>query len=98
MTSDLLILGYSGGDDFDIVPSLQNIKTKHITWINHSNDINDNNTITEVNLNEDSGRNRLIKAQLTKVSNSVELYNTNTQAFLKKEGNINILPRKKIFT
>ena len=95
-TSDLLILGYSGGDDFDIVPSLQNIKTKHITWINHSNDINYNNTITEVNLNEDSGRNRLIKAQLTKVSNSVELYNTNTQVFLK-EGNINILPKKRNF-
>lgn len=94
-TSDLLILGYSGGDDFDIVPSLLNIKTKHITWINHSNDINYNNTITEVNLDEDSGKNRLIKAQLAKIPKSVELYNTNTKFFLIKEGKINILPKQR---
>lgn len=96
-TSDLLIVGYSGGDDFDIIPSLLNIKIKHITWINHSNDINYDNIITEVNLNEDSGKNRLIKVQLVKSPNSVELYNTNTKFFLIEKGNINIVTKKRSF-
>lgn len=32
----LVVLGYSGGDDFDIIPTLKNLnKIKEIIWINH---------------------------------------------------------------
>jgi len=37
--NDLLVLGYSGYDDFDICPLLCSIESeKKIAWINHSND------------------------------------------------------------
>jgi tetratricopeptide (TPR) repeat protein len=39
-THDLIVLGYSGLDDFDIFPTIQNIKSsKKIIWITHKNDI-----------------------------------------------------------
>lgn len=94
-SSDLLIVGYSGSDDFDIIPSLQEIETKHITWINHSNEINVHNAIRNTNIDANTGRNRLIKTKLLINSNSVSLYNTNTQKFLIDEGGIHTLPQQK---
>nr|MDO8117221.1 tetratricopeptide repeat protein [Candidatus Sigynarchaeota archaeon] len=36
----LLVMGYSGGDDFDIGPTLQDlVGVKSIVWINHANEI-----------------------------------------------------------
>lgn len=39
-THDLVVLGYSGLDDFDILPTIQNINSsKRIIWITHINDV-----------------------------------------------------------
>lgn len=39
-TRDLVIFGYSGLDDFDIVPALRSIRTdKRLIWVSHAEDI-----------------------------------------------------------
>jgi len=35
----IVVIGYSGSDDFDIVPTLEVLSIPNIIWINHSNDI-----------------------------------------------------------
>ena len=46
----LVVMGYSGSDDFDIVPTLMVLEDlKHVFWINHVNDPAFQNKIYEIN-------------------------------------------------
>ena len=46
----LVVMGYSGYDDFDIIPTLKILTNlKKIIWINHIKDLNYEGEITEIN-------------------------------------------------
>jgi len=48
----LVVMGYSGSDDFDIVPTLKILNIPAIIWINHSKDIEKRNEeIHEIDVN-----------------------------------------------
>lgn len=94
-SSNLLFVGYSGSDDFDVIPSLQSIETKNIIWINHCNNINYSDTSESINQLDNSGMSLLIRTKLNKCPYSVKLFNTNTKFFLMGDGGIYVLPKQK---
>lgn len=50
----LVTIGYSGGDDFDIIPTLKTLKKiKNIYWINHKKDEYDCESIFEIDGTDD---------------------------------------------
>ncbi len=57
----LVVIGYSGSDDFDIVPTLAVLRQlKNVIWINYSNDIKmGNEQIYEINENTSQSLNKL---------------------------------------
>lgn len=93
-TSNIIFVGYSGADDFDIVPSLLKMNLKQIIWINHNNDVNFCNAV-ETDIDEDTGRNKLLRNQLKKQYDSVRLYNTNTRTFLSELGHVSEIPEHR---
>ena len=45
----VIVIGYSGLDDFDIIPALSTIKSdQYLIWINHQRNISINNAIIEI--------------------------------------------------
>lgn len=69
--SDIIILGYSGMDDFDILPSINQIKSnKRIIWIQHDVNFDVNNAqIYKLNQDIKSNRNDLENKNKTNSKN-----------------------------
>jgi len=88
----LIIMGYSGSDDFDIIPTLKILKNlKNIIWINHINIQSEKETIFEVKKNEleDYKGNRKVDQILREIKamgNSEKVYrvDVNTTELIKK--------------
>lgn len=93
-TSSIIFAGYSGADDFDIVPSLLEMNLKQVIWINHNNDVDLCNAI-ETDIHENTGRNTLLRNQLNKRHDSAKLYNTHTGTYLSKLGHISEIPKHR---
>lgn len=93
-TSSMIVVGYSGADDFDIVPSLHTMNLKQVIWINHSNAVSFYNAI-KTDIVENTGRNILLRKQLKEHPESVKLYNTNTKIFLSELGHIPEMPKQR---
>ena len=97
-TGNMLFVGYSGSDDFDIVPSLMELNISNIIWINHSEKICLENVI-ENYLADNSGRSSLLRKQHKKAEDTAKIYNTNTRVFLSDFGGIKkIQSEKNIYT
>ena len=90
----LLFVGYSGCDDFDIIPSLMLIDINNILWINHNKQVCTDNVI-ERYLTEDNGRSHLLEKRYRIASDSVKFYDTNTREFLMSLGGIKDIPDGK---
>ena len=89
-SSELTVVGYSGGDDFDIVPSLQEIQFKKIQWIFHSDAESDitNKYIEKLSTqNVLSPRDELFKHYYTNKNLELTLLNSNTLEYLKEKFN-----------
>lgn len=86
-SSKLLFVGYSGSDDFDIVPSLMKMDIGRILWINHNEKVCLDNVVEKYMIG-DNGRSRLLRKQFEKSDNAVELFDTNTRVFLSELGGI----------
>ncbi len=88
----LIVMGYSGNDDFDIVPTLKVLKNlRSVIWINHLNNFNDNEKIYEIEENNNNSFNDLTKAkkilmEIKRVNNVNHVYivYTNTTNLIKK--------------
>ncbi|MFC1493334.1 tetratricopeptide repeat protein, partial [candidate division KSB1 bacterium] len=53
-SNDLVVVGYSGLDDFDILPTLQTIESKRrLIWIDHDNDLTLDNAKIDIITNDD---------------------------------------------
>lgn len=87
-TGKLVFVGYSGSDDFDIVPSLLQMDIKDILWIDHSDKSVSNKNVVKYYLNEDSGRSRLLRKQVETIGHAARLYSTDTSCYLSKIGKI----------
>lgn len=94
-SSNLIVAGYSGSDDFDIVPALKKLIPYNLTWIDHDEKINMENIINDeislINDSQQSGRNQLI-SKLYKQNNNIKLFKTHTAPYLKELGGITTLP------
>lgn len=86
-STKMIFVGYSGSDDFDIVPSLMEISIGNLLWINHNEKINANNVVDGY-LTGSGGRSSLLKKQYEIAQDSVELYDTNTREFLSNVGGV----------
>lgn len=93
-TSSMIVVGYSGADDFDIVPSMHTMNLKQVIWINHCNTVSFFNSI-KTDIVENTGRNILLRKQLEEHPGSVKLYNTNTKIFLSELGHISEMPKQR---
>lgn len=51
-SSELVFIGYSGSDDFDIMPTLQNLNIPSIVWIDHNNCICYKNVIHKYHISD----------------------------------------------
>ena len=86
-TERLIFVGYSGSDDFDIVPSLLQMNLSNILWINHCDQFVCENVVDKY-LKGESGRSKLLRKSYLEFDNNVELYDVNTCFFLSNLGNI----------
>lgn len=93
-STKMLFVGYSGSDDFDIVPSLMEISIGNLLWINHNEKINDNNVVDGYLIGS-GGRSSLLKKQYETAQDSVVLYDTNTREFLSNTGGVNKIQMSK---
>ncbi|MFX0148878.1 MAG: tetratricopeptide repeat protein [Candidatus Hodarchaeota archaeon] len=87
----LVVMGYSGSDDFDIVPTLKNLKDlTNIFWFNHKNDDDGREKIFKYNINSIQPSSSLEKTdqilidifQMNHVK-SIFRIDANTQRFIK---------------
>lgn len=88
-SNKLIIVGYSGGDDFDIIPSLIKIKPDTVYWIQHSNSIDYENKISSILDNNNkihetlrAERDRFIINQHKYRASSIKYFETNTLEYL----------------
>ncbi len=97
-SSTLLFVGYSGSDDFDIMPSLNLIEPPHTTWIYHSNGINSDKGASKF-LTVDVTERKLLDIQVKQeknirgdelyllnmhnLGNHISCYTCNTSEYLK---------------
>ncbi len=73
----LIIMGYSGSDDFDILPALFELKdVKNIVWINHITDSSENFYLTEISHDKKVQTDKLwrILSKIRNKSNVKHLY------------------------
>ncbi|TXT57125.1 MAG: hypothetical protein BAJALOKI1v1_1870004 [Promethearchaeota archaeon] len=76
----LVVMGYSGSDDFDIIPTLTGlIELKDIIWINHTSNDNKTEKIYEINKSADKKRTKTVKvdqilAKLYRMNNAECVY------------------------
>lgn len=94
-SSKLLFVGYSGSDDFDIVPSLMKMDIGRILWINHNEKVCLDNVVEKYMIG-DNGRSKLLRKQFEKSDDAVELIDTNTRVFLSELGGIKELKCGKL--
>ncbi|NIM15725.1 MAG: tetratricopeptide repeat protein [Candidatus Aminicenantes bacterium] len=103
-THDLVVIGYSGGDDFDICELLVNIETdRKLLWINHSTKNKNGTIITRAEI-ENCGRDEqgnviepmfdlLNRMGLSRPANNTVLVNIDTsevRAFLTEQYHIDL--------
>lgn len=95
-TSTLIIAGYSGSDDFDIIPVLKKMVPYNLIWIEHNNDNDNKNRIEEeIDLmlkTQKNGKEQLISKSYICDRSTVTLYKTHTGTYLKALGGINSTP------
>lgn len=84
-SSEVIFVGYSGSDDFDIVPSLMSLNLGNVLWINHNEYVCYENTVKKY-LDDEGGRSRLLRKQFDLSKGTVKLYDTNTCVFLAALG------------
>lgn len=84
-SSEVIFVGYSGSDDFDIVPSLMSLDLGNVLWINHNESVCYKNTVKKY-LDKEGGRSRLLRKQFDLSNGTVKLYDTNTSVFLTALG------------
>ncbi|MHA2246939.1 MAG: tetratricopeptide repeat protein [Candidatus Hodarchaeales archaeon] len=106
---DLIVIGYSGLDDFDVMPSLWNIKSdRKIFWINHEKKLQVDNarieSIRETNgkiLSKNDSDIYLLNflKQKSRTPSNIYRINVNTKNFIKwfaKKYELQIAPRNQI--
>jgi tetratricopeptide (TPR) repeat protein len=87
----VVVMGYSGSDDFDVVPTLKVLREMtSIIWIDHRYDLTDRPIVYEIevpnkNLNENEGKVDQILRDIKLVSNIPHVYKVemNTSSFSK---------------
>ncbi len=84
----LVIMGYSGSDDFDVVPTLMVLKSiKHIVWINYIPDDKGKEKIYEINatMTDTTDKVNQILVNIKKTNNAEHVYrvDTNTTRLIK---------------
>jgi len=82
----LVVMGYSGSDDFDIVPTLKILNIPSIIWINHSKDIEiGNEVMQEIDVNASQALDELDK-KLMQMKNADHVYrvDVNTTGMVKQ--------------
>lgn len=99
-TKTLIVAGYSGSDDFDIVPALKELLPYNLIWIDHNNNNNPQNVIEQeidsiINTSQ-NGKEQLISQLYTYKNYTIELYKTHTCTYFKALGGITCLPQKDI--
>lgn len=99
-TKALIVAGYSGSDDFDIVPVLKELVPYNLIWIDHNDNTNTQNVIEhEIELileGAQNGKGQLISLLYTCDKNVIKLYKTHTGTYLKVLGGITCLPKMDI--
>ena len=90
----LIVLGYSGSDDFDIIPTLKKLNLLDmIIWINHVNSKLNYEIISMNDLGDDRDNSNLknlySKMNLKNLGVPFYLFNANTSELLKKANNQN---------
>jgi len=81
----LVVMGYSGSDDFDIVPTLKVLSIPNIIWISHSRDIEiGNEEMHEIDVTANSALDELDK-KLMEMKQAEHIYcvNVNTSSMVK---------------
>lgn len=95
-TEALIVAGYSGSDDFDIVPVLKELVPYNLIWIDHNNNTNTQNVIEHEIASKleatQNGKGQLISQLYTCDKNAIRLYKTHTGTYLKELGGITCLP------
>lgn len=82
-TRSLVVIGYSGGDDFDIIPTLKTLKKfENIYWINHKKNEYKSEEIYEIEQADNELVNgieniNIILASIKKVNFSTKIYKIN---------------------
>ncbi|MFN8296356.1 MAG: SIR2 family protein [Chitinophagales bacterium] len=96
-SNNLIIVGYSGNDDFDIIPSLYNIKPQKLIWIKNSKSYSKKNCIkdkiNEILLKKENERDqseRYILDQYSKTS--LVYYKTLPSEYLSNYGGLTKIP------
>lgn len=96
-SNNLIIIGYSGNDDFDIIPSLYNINPHKIIWIKNSKSISKKNSIknkiNEILLKDENERDqseRYILDQYHKIN--LDYYTTVPSEYLSNYGGLIKIP------
>lgn len=84
--SKLIFVGYSGSDDFDIVPTLLAIDIPRILWINHNEKVSSDNVVEKYMIGE-NGRSKLLRKQV-EAGKPVVLYDTKTSVFMSDIGGV----------
>ena len=99
-TKALIVAGYSGSEDFDIVPVLKESVPYNLIWIDHNDNTNTQNVIEhEIELileGAQNGKGQLISLLYTCDKNVIKLYKTHTGTYLKVLGGITCLPKMDI--
>ena len=102
-SKQLIIVGYSGCDDFDIIPSLIKVNPENIHWVQHADCIDYSNKILDiVDKNIDKGndliseRDRFLINQYKKGIPSLNYHETNTLEYLSNCLNNDDINKKNI--
>lgn len=89
----IVITGYSGRDDLDVVPTFRLLSPHSFLWLSHNNSLSEPRDVTEQTFNllkdkSDSdllSRELFFKTQLLKNSYPLRVYEVNTPSFLVEE-------------
>ncbi len=83
----LVVMGYSGSDDFDIIPTLMVLKEiESIVWINHVQDDDGREKVYEIEINDDPLKKNEKKEKIDRILENIYRMN-NVQCIYKVEGN-----------
>lgn len=89
--SSLIVAGYSGGDDLDIVPTFNLLSPARLMWLVHSSDTESQEVTEQKKLSllatgdaALSTRDRVFKNQLSKTPSPIAIWQVNTPKFLQE--------------